>query len=311
MSTFEQTPDFDYTFEPPPVPTLPASFDPEGASACMATIPRRISNVEMTIESVYDQFDSIFIYLNEFDEVPGFMQDPKIFTFQSQDYMDLNATGKVFFVEHITDGYVFTLDDDMLYPRDYVSYLTETMKSFDDKVAACVHGSILPDQPDYYYLRTSMYATQGPLQQQRFINLPGSGAFAFRSGTLDVSLKGFLPETMVDLTFGILCKQAGLPIVCVDRFQHWIQNTDREGLFQAFTAAKTHHTRYAASEAPWGFAQYSEHIAALAKLNELSRLPGDDDAFSAALAGREPANWGLTNGYYRRLADYRTSLGAS
>ena len=304
MTIFRQTTPDDY--EPVSIPTVDdlPEFTDEGNYACMATIPRRTDNVAVTIETIYDQFDHIFLYLNEFDSVPAFMDDPKITAFQSQDFIDLNATGKVFFASMIDKGRIFTLDDDMLFPQNYVARMSEAMAKFDDKVAVCVHGSILPPNPEYYYLRTEMYVTQGPLRHQRFVNLPGSGVFAWPAGLFPVELESFMPETMVDLTFGILCKDHGVPIVSIDRPEFWVQNTDREGLFQAFRAQVTHHSHYAKAQGPWAFGEIAPRIVDLAADLDEDDPSFDWDAIHAARAGEVPKNWSTGASYYRRHAEY-------
>ncbi|MBC6443764.1 MAG: hypothetical protein GDA53_11795 [Rhodobacteraceae bacterium] len=289
-------------------------FKETGAYAGIASIPRREKNLRFVLETLYGQMDHFFIYLNGYDSVPNWMEDRKVTVFRSQDYIDMNATGKVFFAERIDKGFFFTLDDDFLYPGNYVAHLKQTMANYDNRVAACVHGSIFPENPEYYYMRTAIYQYQGGLKTDRFVCLPGTGSFAVNVCNVDLSLRQFLPEVMVDLTCAILCKNNKVPLVCVSRPHRWLRNTDREGLYQQFTKEKTHHTHYAMAEAPWDFSQYSctirdimEHIVAKdAKALENPKL--DHDAFIAARRGIVPGNWQNTPQYYARMAEYYRSM---
>lgn len=283
-------------------------FQDDKAYVGVASIPSRSRCLRVTISSLYNQCERIFVYLNNYDAVPSWLNDKKISIFRSQDFIDLNATGKVFFANMIDRGYFFSADDDFAYPHNYTSYMINTLKSYNDKVAACVHGSIFPPELDYYYLRTAIYQYQAKLPTDKFVCLPGTGSFVVKSGAINLELGQFLPDVMVDLACAILCKEANLPLISVKRPDRWLRNSDRDGLYQLFSSSKTHHTYYAQKYGPWGFDQYRESINLLAQEINLSdprsRYRVDTAAFLAAKSNNTPQNWQLNASYYDRLANY-------
>lgn len=230
----------------------------------LASIPEREFFLSQTIKSIYSQCDQIYVYLNGYEEVPEFLNQPKIKTFRSQDHGDLSANGKVWFLnQEEIRGYVFLIDDDIIYPKDYVRSMVETLQKYQHKFAACVHGSIFSDDLRWYYQRSAMFPFRRPLIHDAVVNLPGSGTFAFHTDTLDVSYDDFAPFTMVDLILGILCKQQSVPIVSVARNYEWLKvQKDKSGrdLWSAFKSVITLHTPTALANGPWDFSTTKSYV---------------------------------------------------
>lgn len=223
----------------------------------LASIPERIGFLKRTIQSIYDQCDKIHVYLNGYSEVPEFLHKPKITFYRSQDHGDLSANGKVWFLrEKPEEGYVFLIDDDIIYPKDYVKSMISNLKKYQNRFAACVHGSIFSDSLRWYYQRSSMFPFKRALLHDCFVNLPGSGTFAFHTNTLKLDYDDFQPFTMVDLILGILCREQKIPIVSVARKADWLKvQKDESGkdLWSAFKSVITLHTPTALANGPWDY----------------------------------------------------------
>ena len=57
--------------------------------ATIASIPARQESLRQVIERIIPQVDAIGVYLNNYTEVPGFLNDPKVTVIRSQDHGDL------------------------------------------------------------------------------------------------------------------------------------------------------------------------------------------------------------------------------
>ena len=100
----------------------------------IATIPSRKEALKITIDSLINQVDKIYIYLNNYEEIPNYLTYnsyklktqglKKIEYFRSQNYKDLGDVGK-FHCVGIIKGYHFTCDDDIIYPDNYIKYMIE------------------------------------------------------------------------------------------------------------------------------------------------------------------------------------------
>jgi hypothetical protein len=94
--------------------------------AHLATFPIRANILMQTVRSILPQVDRLCICLNDYDKVPEALADePKIETLIPD--RDLKDAGKFAFGV-APDDRVLTIDDDILYPPDYV---TTTLSFFD------------------------------------------------------------------------------------------------------------------------------------------------------------------------------------
>ncbi len=277
--------------------------------AGVASFPARAALFAQAIASVYAQFDHIYVYLNGYEEIPLFLKRNKITVFQSRDYLDLSANGKVFSLGAVDDCYFFTIDDDIMYPHDYVQKMLACMQRYDNKVAVCVHGSVFPEKPEWYYERTALYPFQSELETDRFVTLIGSGTFAFHTAVLKARFEDFLPNVMVDLRFSILAKEQGVPLVSLARPKMWLRALAQgEGLYQDFLFKRTIHTDKVIEYAPWGFDIYSSIVRNILPKNllqlsaeELRAGQYDVEFIRALHSGDVPPDWGDTELYRAKL----------
>ena len=119
----------------------------------IASIPERISQLEATIESFLKKVDSIQVYLNNYSSTPSFLNLKKVCVFTSQEYGDIGDIGKFYQIEQ-QNGYILTIDDDLIYPLDYVDSMVRKIDYYQREALICVHGNILPKQKlaSYYIL---------------------------------------------------------------------------------------------------------------------------------------------------------------
>ncbi len=277
----------------------------------VASFNKREAVFKESIESVVDQLDHIFVFLNDYRATPEYLLRENITVFHGRDYIDLSANGKVFYLDKLEDCYFFSLDDDIKYPSNYVSEMLSAMKKYNDKVAVSVHGSIFPEIVEWYYERLSLYAFQSELTEDKFVTLIGSGTFAFHTNTLRAEFKDFMPDVMVDLKFSLLAREQGVPLVCIARPKLWLKALVKgTGLFQDFVGRKTVHTDVSVANNPWGFERYSKFIGPLItkQFPELSdKIAADLKLDLAFLSGCEnntpPENWMETGLYKKKIRE--------
>ena len=90
-------------------------------TAYMATFPSREENVAKAIKSLLFQVDELVLWVNEEVELPEICNDKKVRVLRGIEILgfDLGCIGK-FATCYEWDGYIFTVDDDIVYPVDYV-----------------------------------------------------------------------------------------------------------------------------------------------------------------------------------------------
>jgi len=106
----------------------------------LAAIPSRTESLHKVILSILPQADAVNVYLNGFETVPQFLYHPKIHCYKSQEEVgDLGDAGKFYRVASLK-GYIFTVDDDLVYPKDYAETLIRQIERFKRKAVITCHG---------------------------------------------------------------------------------------------------------------------------------------------------------------------------
>ena len=111
--------------------------------ANMATIPKRIPQLEVVVNCILPQVDVLNVYLNNFEEVPWFLKKDKINIVRSQEEGDRGDAGKFYWADKVS-GYYFTIDDDIAYPPDYVEALKKGLEGV-------IQRKIIMDELAEYY----------------------------------------------------------------------------------------------------------------------------------------------------------------
>jgi hypothetical protein len=173
--------------------------------ANMATIPKRIFHLETVVNSILPQVDQLNVYLNNFEEVPWFLNNPKINVVQSQEHGDRGDAGKFFWSDKV-NGYYFTIDDDILYPADYVERLKEALDKRGKKCAIGVHGEIYGNSIRHWTKdRVETLHFYYENKKDRPVMVLGTGCALFHTEFLKVDPEDFKIPNMADVWFAVIC----------------------------------------------------------------------------------------------------------
>lgn len=142
--------------------------------AHMASFPPRAEILMQAVTTILPQVDRLYLCLNEYDSVPPVLGDnDKIVAVIPG--TDLKDAGKFAFAAK-PDDMVFTVDDDILYPPDYV---TRTLAAFDqldpaeNVVGYLGHAWVLKQQSGKYGWRNFMF--QRGMQHITKVDVLGTG----------------------------------------------------------------------------------------------------------------------------------------
>lgn len=277
----------------------------------VASFGRREKILKVMIDSILPQLDKLIVYLNNYKEIPEYLDSPKIAVIQSQVFEDLSANGKVFCLDNLNSCYFFALDDDIEYPSDYVERMIKCLQKYNNMVCVAVHGSIFPEKVQWYFERYTVYPFQDELNSDRFVNLIGSGTFAFHTDTLTARFSDFYGPIMVDLRFSILAKEQKIPLVCVARREYWLKALEPDdGLYQQYLTNKTVHTSKSIEHNPWGYNVYMPMIKNVVekcfhKIDDktIADFALDREFICSLLTNEPPDNWRETEFYRNRVSD--------
>lgn len=186
----------------------------EKVFAGLAALPTREESLRICIESLIGQVDGIGVYLNGWDYIPKFLMDEKISVARSQDHGDRGDAGKFYWIDGF-EGYYFSCDDDIRYPRDYVSRTIEAIEHYGRKAVVGFHGSkILEGFSDYYEKNSrKVYMFSKEVEEDTQVHILGTGTIGFHTSSIDVRLSDFEFPNMADVFMARLGQEQLVPFI--------------------------------------------------------------------------------------------------
>ena len=176
----------------------------------IASIPTREEHLELTINSLIDQCDSMFVALNDYDHVPTYIEGNKKIKYKLMD--NSLGDGAKFYNTHKLDGYILTCDDDLQYPPTYVSDMIRGLE---------LHGGIVTILGKRYAKRpinsfgrgyTSLFSCLMRVQDDYEVDVPGTGVMAWHSDTIKINPYLFPRKNMADVWVAKLAHEQNIKI---------------------------------------------------------------------------------------------------
>jgi len=191
-------------------------------TASMATHPPRKGSVVLAAKSLLPQVDRLNIYLNNYSSVPRALRHPKINAVLSKNGRgDLGDAGKFFWADQV-EGYHLTVDDDILYPSDYVSRQVQAVEKYRRRALVGVHARIWRGGFKDYYRPKRVIGWTQPSKEDVFVHTLGTGTLCYHTSTLKIDPTLFRYPNMADIWLTVLAKKLGVPMVSLSRKSGWM-----------------------------------------------------------------------------------------
>lgn len=221
----------------------------------MATYPARKDTGRIAVDSIIDQMDHLVLCLNQFDDIPDWAKkNPKITALiPTEDYKD---TGK-FIPANFESDFTFYLDDDILYPQNYVKHTLQTYDSIGElNIGVGYHGSWY-DAPKFGFSRQQLKKWLGfitrksnpmryrkcthfleALAESKQVEQLGTGLLALPSNLAPPFefIRG--SQKFVDVRFANWCKKNDVSLYCIKHPHNWLTEIDsdlNETIYRTFT----------------------------------------------------------------------------
>lgn len=203
--------------------------------ANMATFPARRDIIIDVIQSIYQQVDLINICLNEFSSIPRELAkfhnlNPVI---PQTDYKDV---GK--FIHQIDRNASYILvDDDIIYPSDYVSKLKYFYEKFENlNVVVGTHGVIYTDIYNGSFKSRKVFSFRQSLDKVRVVNQLGTGTVYLKGHQLPSLSYMDGSQQYVDVRFSRYLYENDISLLCIPRESNWQKEISVENsIFSSFT----------------------------------------------------------------------------
>lgn len=203
----------------------------------IASIPQRVNCLEQTINSLIDQVDGLGVFLDKYDYVPKFLKGNNKVTYKmSSDFSrEIGDAGKFYWVDDF-DGYYFTCDDDLIYPKDFVERIVKRIKFYNYPIVVGWHGSLILEPFANYYDKDSrrVFSFGGPRPYDTPIHILGTGCMGFHTKHIKVSFKDFKTPNMADIYFAVLGQDQKVPFVVIEHKRGEIYESDASQEFSIY-----------------------------------------------------------------------------
>ena len=176
---------------------------------------RRTESLVKTLESIINQCDEVNVTLNDFEGgLPPILYDDKVNL-----YFTDNSKGDAFKFLRLSesDGYFLTIDDDLIYPPNYVEYMIAKCKEYGNSRVMTLHGRNFASFPitSYYKSATERYACLDTVKKNVIVQFGGTGVMCFHTDLFKLDLDYFMIPNMADVWIGRYCLDNKIEILCL------------------------------------------------------------------------------------------------
>lgn len=193
----------------------------------IATVEYRVNGLEQTVNSIINQVDKLIVYQNGYKETFDFLNNDKIQVISSLDTgVDMGDAGKFYKVDDFSNEYYFSIDDDLIYPSNYIEHTISELNKNNDSVIITYHGKVLKENAESFYkdlILAIHYKKKN--ENDTFVDLGGTGVMAFSTEKFKLKFDIFKRANIADIWVGIESKKQNIPILCLKHDENWI--TDR------------------------------------------------------------------------------------
>jgi hypothetical protein len=241
---------------------LPAASSPaknlKDVFVGLASIPTREHSLEQVVASLLPQVAGLGVYLNNWENVPNFLKNPKIQVARSQDHGDVRDNGKFFFIDKTNATFYATVDDDIAYPKDYIATLVRHQQKLGGTYAVGVHAAIYPTTIKKLLRQRYLWHFAFEAPSLLPVDMIGTGTLLFERAYWQLEYSEIGTPGMADVWFAVAAKKRNYGLWVVPREAGWMASIEQEdpqaNLFnegrlddseqvKALTAAKVGSTR--------------------------------------------------------------------
>lgn len=213
--------------------------------ALLATYPKRYDSLREMLPTILGQVDKIYIYCNQYStedyskllawinkvgagEIVSLILEDEVIG-------NIRDMGK-FYSACYQRGYIFLIDDDLIYPFDYAKKMCKYVDEL--KTICTVHGRNFKQLPvEDYYLNTQSFHYKRSYSNPVKVSIAGTGTVCFHTNhfripkIMNADLKFY--SGIADIFFAIRAMADKKEIYVVPRPLNWIDNTPSSNMAQS------------------------------------------------------------------------------
>tara|TARA_R110000868_G_scaffold324794_1_gene585616 strand:+ start:6529 stop:10245 length:3717 start_codon:yes stop_codon:yes gene_type:complete len=213
----------------------------KNVTACLASIPTREAALSKTVASLIGQVDALKIHLNGYLSIPLFLNHPKIEVVLGDNSRGDNS--KFHWLDSL-NGYVFTCDDDLLYPPNYIQQMQRGIDVYRCLVGAS-GSSFKENGPLSSFLKSiAIHPLQRDIQTDTNADIVGTGTLGFHTEDLRLKFSDFIDFNMADISLLRIARREKIPRKVIRHPDKWIvRSTNDHGIYEQNLADDSLETR--------------------------------------------------------------------
>lgn len=195
----------------------------------IATTLERKDSLKDTVDSIINQVDELIVYQNDYNEVFDFLKNDKIKVLSSINTgVNMGDAGKFYLVGEYPNSYYLTIDDDIIYPVDYVETIINGLKKYNNKVIVSHHGRLFGDNVNNYYADyiKSYHFRLEHIGYDR-VHTPGTGVMGFHTKHVPIKFSDFIYPNMADIIVGVKMSKLDIDCICLPHKENWLKDSTK------------------------------------------------------------------------------------
>lgn len=204
----------------------------EKVTAYMATFPTRELIIAEAVESLLPQVDKLVIWVNGEMELPQACYHEKVELYWGKDVLgfDIGCAGKFAFCFE-WDGYIFTVDDDIVYPADYVEKSIAKIEEYNRECIFSYHGRITKLPITTYRSSKDMVKNcsfQQDVGKDTECHIIGTGVTFFHADTIfpKYDIMEMKHTNVSDIHFAQSMDMRGIRTIVAEHNKGWLKALD-------------------------------------------------------------------------------------
>lgn len=192
---------------------------------CLNSLPNRIKNLDIIIPNILEQCDLLHINTINYKLDKYNYNNPKIIL---NHYNEMGSEGRFIHYNNYDDEiYYFTIDDDILYPKNYSDILIKTHKEVGKGIISVHSSNLLYNKKNYSKREILNYRMN--LNKTTKFDVAGVGTSCFYKKDFKINYKDFKYSNMSDPYIYKFSKEQKLPIYSVKRENNWLKPLNEYG----------------------------------------------------------------------------------
>ncbi len=192
----------------------------------IASVGFRRHMLQGAVESLIDQVDEMGVYLNHYDEVPDYLDHPRITVVRSQQHGDQRDNGKFCFLDRCRHRFYVSADDDIVYPPNYIARMKACLVQAGPMAAVGVHGALYPTDVVGLLWPRHLFHFTASLPYVMPVHVAGTGTLMFDQSEWKLRFDEFGEPGMADLWFAKSARRRGGRLLVINRDKRWLEPID-------------------------------------------------------------------------------------